>query len=67
MYIKGDHNGLIKTGDPSTQLTVHGNFNGKFEPNNGPGSLATITVHGFTDIKTIQEIFKNKHYLPILV
>ena len=61
IHIKGDVKGLITTGSPSTELEVGGDFSGELKPNDKEGSLVFMTVHGFTDIKKIKEIFSYKY------
>lgn len=61
LHIMGSHSGLITTGNPSTKVIVHGDFEGKLQPNKGKGALASIQVHGFTDIKAIKKIYANKY------
>lgn len=61
LTILGDHSGTIRTGDPSTKLTVHGDFNGALTPSNDEGSLLTLNVLGFTDINTIKNIYKPQY------
>jgi len=59
--ILGNHSGTIRTGDPSTKLTVHGDFTGTLIPNKKQGSLLTLNVFGFTNINTIKEIYKPQY------
>jgi len=60
--IKGNHYGVIEAGDPHTNIVVHGDFNGTLMPNNkDDGSLVSITVKGYTDIKTIKSIYSYKY------
>lgn len=61
IYIIGSVKGTITTGSPSTELEVNGDFSGDLKPNDKEGSLASITVHGFTDINKIKEIFSYKY------
>lgn len=61
--ILGNHSGTIRTGDPSTKLTIHGDFNGKLSPYNEEGSLLTLNVFGYTDINKIKNIYKPPYTL----
>lgn len=59
--IKGDYNGLIRSGTPTTDLVVNGEFGGFFEPfDNNDLSSASIVVYGFTEQVRIENIWQGK-------
>jgi len=61
IYIKGNVNGLIKTGSPSTEIKIDGDLLGEIKPNNKDGNLVTIDVNGYTDINKIKDIFSYRY------
>lgn len=61
IYIKEHMRGLITTGSPATKIEIDGDYLGEIRPNGEKEHLATITVRGFTDIKSINDIFSYKY------
>lgn len=57
IYIKGLVKGLITTGLPSAEIEINGDLLGEIKPNDKKGGLVALTVYGFSDIKTIRDIF----------
>jgi len=61
IYIKEHMRGLITVGSPTTVIDVDGDFLGEIRPYDEKEHVVTITVRGFTDIKSINDIFSYKY------